>query len=108
ERRFRADLFYRLNVFPISLPPLRERSQDISDLVHHFVHKFAWRLNRDIQVIPGEVMEALEGQDWPGNIRELENFIQRAVILSAGPVLRAPVKELGAVGGSVQAPLART
>src|SRR5437762_11584697 len=71
ERRFRADLFYRLNVFPISLPPLRERSEDIPDLVRHFVQKFAERMNRSIDVIPEEVMGMFRAYDWPGNIREL-------------------------------------
>ena len=95
-RRFRADLFFRLNVFPISLPPLRERSEDIPDLVWHFVRRFAARLNKNIDVIPDEVMETLQRYDWPGNIRELQNLIERAVILSDGPVLRAPLCELRA------------
>jgi formate hydrogenlyase transcriptional activator len=94
ERRFRADLFYRLNVFPITLPPLRERSEDIPDLVRHFVRKFAAQMNRAIEVIPDGVMEILEHHTWPGNIRELQNFIERAVILSDGPVLRPPLGEL--------------
>jgi formate hydrogenlyase transcriptional activator len=94
ERRFRADLFYRLNVFPISLPPLRERPDDIPDLVRHFVQRFAARMNRDIDVIPDEVMEMLRSHTWPGNIRELQNFIERAVILSSGPALRPPLWEL--------------
>jgi formate hydrogenlyase transcriptional activator len=94
EQRFRADLFYRLNVFPIAIPPLRERSQDIPDLVRHFVNMFAARMNRDIRGIPDEVMEMLQFHDWPGNIRELQNFIERAVILSNGQTLRAPLSEL--------------
>jgi formate hydrogenlyase transcriptional activator len=94
ERRFRADLFYRLNVFPISIPPLRERSQDIPDLVWHFVGRFAARMNKDIRVIPEEVMEMLRFHHWPGNIRELQNFVERAVILSDGPVFRPPLQEL--------------
>jgi formate hydrogenlyase transcriptional activator len=97
ERRFRADLFYRLNVFPITLPPLRERSEDIPDLVWHFVQKFAARMNRNIEVVPEEVMEALRLYDWPGNIRELQNLIERAVVLSNGPVLRPPLGELRAM-----------
>src|SRR5438270_8723318 len=100
ERRFRADLFFRLNVFPISLPPLRERSEDIPDLVWHFVRKFAAQMNRDIDIIPDEVMNALRLYDWPGNIRELQNLIERAVILSDGPVLRPPMCELRAVARS--------
>ncbi len=94
ERRFRADLFYRLHVFPISLPPLRERIEDIPLLVRHFVEKFADRMNKNIDTIPDEVMEILKHHSWPGNIRELQNFIERAVILSAGPVLCAPLGDL--------------
>jgi len=90
-RQFRADLFYRLNVFPIALPPLRERCEDVAELVWHFVEKFAARMKRNIEVIPEEVMGALEAYDWPGNVRELQNVIERAVILSDGPVLRAPL-----------------
>jgi formate hydrogenlyase transcriptional activator len=94
ERRFRADLFYRLNVFPVTLPPLRERAEDIPELVRHFVQKFAAQMNRPIEVIPEEVMETLQHHDWPGNIRELQNFIERAVILSTGTVLRPPLRQL--------------
>jgi formate hydrogenlyase transcriptional activator len=94
ERQFRADLFYRLHVFPIALPPLRERSEDIPLLVRHFVEKFAERMNRDIHIISEEVMEVLKHHRWPGNIRELQNFIERAVILSSGPVLAAPLGDL--------------
>lgn len=90
ERRFRADLFYRLNVFPITLPPLRERKDDIPALVNHFVQEFASRIHRDIRHVPDNVMEALLAHDWPGNIRELQNIIERAMILSAGPTLRLP------------------
>ncbi len=97
QKRFRADLYYRLNVFPISLPPLRERAQDIPALVWYFVHKFADRMNRNIEVVPEEVMEALQAYDWPGNIRELQNFIERAVILSPGTVLRAAINGLKTV-----------
>lgn len=97
ERQFRADLFFRLNVFPISLPPLRERSEDIPDLVWHFVRKFAAQMNKDIDIIPDEVMHALRSYDWPGNIRELQNLIERTTILSEGPVLRPPMYELRAV-----------
>jgi formate hydrogenlyase transcriptional activator len=94
ERRFRADLYYRLNVFPISLPPLRERCDDIPNLVWHFVHGFAARMKKDIAVIPDEVMEILKLHDWPGNIRELQNFIERAVVMGSGPVLRPAMSEL--------------
>ena len=94
EHRFRADLYYRLNVFPISLPPLRQRAEDIPDLVWHFVRKFAARLDREIETVPDEAMRVLAAHDWPGNIRELQNFIERAVILSTGPVFRPPLHEL--------------
>jgi formate hydrogenlyase transcriptional activator len=94
ERRFRADLFYRLNVFPIALPPLRERPEDIPLLVQHFVRKFASRMNKEVSHISEEVMEALRHYDWPGNIRELQNVIERAVILSSGPNLEIQFGEL--------------
>ncbi len=94
ERQFRADLYYRLHVFPIALPPLRERLDDIPLLVRHFVEKFADRMNKQVRIIPDEVMEALQHYSWPGNIRELQNFIERAVILSPGPVLCAPLGDL--------------
>jgi formate hydrogenlyase transcriptional activator len=95
DRRFRADLYYRLNVFPILLPPLRDRLEDIPLLVHHFVSKFARRLNnKELKHIPSEVMEVLRLHDWLGNIRELQNFIERAMILSPGPELRLPPDEL--------------
>ena len=90
ERRFRADLFYRLNVFPIILPPLRDRQADIPDLVHYIVEKFADRMGRCVSHIPDDVMEVLCEHDWPGNIRELQNLIDRAVIMSPGPELRLP------------------
>ena len=96
DREFRSDLYYRLRVFPILLPPLRERREDIPLLVRHFVGKHARNLNRRIETIPSEVMKALTRWDWPGNIREMENFIERAVILSKGPALRAPLGELEA------------
>lgn len=94
NREFRSDLYYRLRVFPISLPPLRERREDIPLLVNYFVDKYARQLNRKIERIPSDVMQALVQGQWPGNIRELENFIERAVILSRGPDLRAPLAEL--------------
>ncbi|HTW63798.1 MAG TPA: sigma 54-interacting transcriptional regulator [Bryobacteraceae bacterium] len=94
ERRFRSDLFYRLHVFPIALPPLRERADDIPLLVRTFVRKFAERMNKQIDIIPEEVMERLKYHSWPGNIRELQNFIERSVILSPGPVLHAPLGDL--------------
>jgi formate hydrogenlyase transcriptional activator len=94
DRKFRADLFYRLNVFPITLPPLRERLEDIPLLVRHFVRDFARRMKREISNIPEEVMAVLQLHDWPGNIRELQNVIERAVILSSGPDLHLSISEL--------------
>lgn len=94
DRQFRGDLYYRLRVFPITIPALRERRDDIPLLVQYFVVKHARRMNKQITSIPPDVMKALERWDWPGNIRELENFIERAVILSKGPSLRAPLAEL--------------
>jgi formate hydrogenlyase transcriptional activator len=93
ERKFRADLFYRLNVFPISIPPLRDRREDIPDLAWHFALKFARRMDREIQTIPQEVMDLLQTRPWPGNIRELQNFIERAVIMSPGTALRPTITE---------------
>jgi transcriptional regulator with GAF, ATPase, and Fis domain len=91
KKLFRADLFYRLNVIPLLLPPLRERAQDIPALTEFFVAKFAASLNKPIDVIPDEVMAVLKAHDWPGNIRELQNFIERAVLFSPGTVLRLPL-----------------
>ena len=93
-KQFRSDLFYRLNVFPIIVPPLRERSKDVPLLVHYFVQKFARRMNRGIKTIPTEAMNAIQAWRWPGNVRELENFIERSVILTEGSVLRVPLVEL--------------
>jgi formate hydrogenlyase transcriptional activator len=97
ERKFRADLFYRLNVFPISLPLLRERPEDIPLLVRHFMDGFARRMNRDVNHVPDEVMQVLKLHDWPGNIRELQNFVERAVIMSTGTDLRLPAGGLPGV-----------
>jgi formate hydrogenlyase transcriptional activator len=94
SREFREDLFYRLNVFPIPLPPLRERREDIPLLVRYFTQKYARRMNRRIETIPSEAMEALTNWNWPGNVRELENFIERAVILTRGSALHVPLAEL--------------
>ncbi len=93
-REFRQDLFYRLNVFPITLPPLRERPEDIPLLVRYFAQKYARRMDRRIETIPTEAMDALVRWPWPGNVRELENLIERSVILSRGPVLNVPLGEL--------------
>jgi formate hydrogenlyase transcriptional activator len=93
---FRSDLFYRLSVFPIRLPALRERKEDIPLLVRHFVHKFARRMDRHIETVHKETMKALMAWHWPGNIRELENLMERSVILSDGHSLRVPLSELHA------------
>ena len=98
QGEFRSDLFYRLNVFPIRVPSLRERREDIPLLIRHFVHKFARRMDRYIETIPKETMRALMQWDWPGNVRELENLMERSVILSEGNALRVPLSELRAQG----------
>ena len=93
DGQFRSDLYYRLNVFPVVLPPLRERRDDIPLLVRHFTQQFARRMGRRIETIPAAVMDALVRYPWPGNIRELQNVIERAVILSRGPELEIPLSE---------------
>src|SRR6202158_5876145 len=94
NREFRADLFYRLSVFPIELPPLSERREDIRLLVHHFAMDYGARMRRPITAISEEFMAAVAWHSWPGNVRELQNFIERSVILSTGGVLRGPLPEL--------------
>ena len=94
DQKFRSDLYYRLNVFPIRIPALRERPEDIPLLVRHFVQQFSRRNGKAIDTIPAEVMNALIRYRWPGNIRELQNVIERAVILSPGPVLQVAIEEL--------------
>src|SRR5438105_12304602 len=94
EQRFRSDLFYRLNVFPVHVPALRERPEDIPLLVRHFAQEFSRRMDKRIDTIPSETLEALVRYHWPGNIRELQNLIERAVILSRGPVLQIPLQDL--------------
>jgi formate hydrogenlyase transcriptional activator len=94
EQRFRSDLFFRLNVFPVHVPPLRERQGDIPLLVRHFTQQFSRRMNKVIETIPSEAMDALCRYHWPGNIRELQNVIERAVIISTGPALRVDVTDL--------------
>src|SRR5262249_39523152 len=106
SREFRSDLYYRLHVFPIHLPALRERTVDIPLLVRYFVQKFAQRANKHIETIASETMNALIRWHWPGNVRELENFIERCVILSEGPALNAPLAELKS--GSSNGPAATT
>jgi formate hydrogenlyase transcriptional activator len=88
DRRFREDLYYRLNVFPVSIPPLRTRTEDIPQLVRHFVDKYARKFGRNYESVPKSMMKALQEHSWPGNVRELEHVIERAVITSLGPVLR--------------------
>jgi formate hydrogenlyase transcriptional activator len=94
EREFRSDLYYRLNVFPILIPPLRERREDVRPLIEYFVHKFAAQMKKSITSIPAKTMELLVRWEWPGNIRELENFVERSVILTPGSVLQSPLSEL--------------
>jgi transcriptional regulator with GAF, ATPase, and Fis domain len=94
ERRFRDDLYYRLNVFPIHVPPLRERPEDIEALVRHFVVRLAARMNRRIELIPPKTIEAMRRYSWPGNVRELENLIERAIILSPGQTLDVPLGDV--------------
>lgn len=99
EKQFRADLYYRLNVFPIRIPPLRERREDIPWLVQHFVKKYAQRMGKQIATIPGAIMQKLMRWDWPGNVRELENLIERSLILTTGSILNVslPAKISGAI-----------
>jgi formate hydrogenlyase transcriptional activator len=94
DRTFRSDLFYRLNVFPIQIPALRERREDVPILVRYFVQKFSRRLNKVVEYVPAEAMNALANYNWPGNVRELENFIERAVLLTPGKELRVAISEL--------------
>jgi formate hydrogenlyase transcriptional activator len=108
DNLFRSDLYYRLKVFPITTPPLRDRPEDIPLLVRHFTKKYAAKMGRQIDNIPSDTLRALASWRWPGNIRELENFIERAVILSSGSTLRAPLDEIqieapkGSSGGTLE------
>jgi transcriptional regulator with GAF, ATPase, and Fis domain len=105
EKSFRADLYYRLSVFPISLPPLRERREDISPLVAYFVRRLSRQMNKSIEHIPDEVIEVLEKHHWPGNIRELQNFIERSVLVTQGPILSPRIAELkGLMHATASAP----
>jgi formate hydrogenlyase transcriptional activator len=101
KREFRSDLYYRLNVFPIRIPPLRERPEDIPLLVRYFTQKYARRMEKRIESIPTAAMKKLAAWHWPGNIRELENFIERSVILTHAPALQVPVSEIGSNGASL-------
>ena len=96
DKLFRSDLYYRLRVFPVMTPPLRDHPEDIPVLVRHFIKKYAGEMNKQIDKIPADTMRALASWSWPGNVRELEHFIERAVILSRGPHLRAPLAEIRA------------
>jgi formate hydrogenlyase transcriptional activator len=102
QGRFRIDLYYRLNVFPVLVPPLRARCEDIPVLVRHYVDKYSRRMNRRIDTIPSHALEVFAKYSWPGNVRELQNFIERTVILSPGRVLQPPLAELEQA--TVQAP----
>jgi formate hydrogenlyase transcriptional activator len=95
DGQFRSDLYYRINVFPIRMPALRERKEDIPLLVRFLVQKFARMVNKQIDIIPAETMDALVNWAWPGNVRELENFMERSVIRSKGPILNVPLSDLG-------------
>jgi formate hydrogenlyase transcriptional activator len=108
RHEFRSDLYYRLNVFPITIPPLRERREDIPLLARYFAEKYARRMDKRIETIPSDVMQALRQYQWPGNIRELQNFIERAVILSKTTTLQAPLGELERLADRGSAPRART
>jgi formate hydrogenlyase transcriptional activator len=103
EKEFRSDLYYRLNVFPIRIPPLRERPEDIPLLVRYFTQKYARRMEKQIESIPADAMKKLSSSHWPGNIRELENFIERSVILTHGPALQVPISELAGNGRTAPA-----
>ena len=94
DKLFRSDLYYRLKVFPITMPPLRDRPEDIPALAEYFTRKYATEMGKQVATIPSETMRALVSWPWPGNVRELENFMERSVILSRGPTLRAPLAEL--------------
>jgi len=108
EHEFRSDLYYRLNVFPITIPPLRERREDIPLLARYFAEKYSRRMNKRIETIPTGLMQALQQYQWPGNIRELQNFIERAVILSKTTTLQAPLGELERLADRSSAPRVRT
>jgi formate hydrogenlyase transcriptional activator len=107
DREFRSDLYYRLNVFPIRIPPLRERPEDIPLLVRYFTQKYARRMEKHIETIPAAAMKKLTAWHWPGNIRELENFVERSVILTHGSTLELPVRELGGNGKAISMPYGR-
>src|SRR5258706_12761441 len=94
EKNFRSDLYYRLHVFPVTVPPLRDRREDIPLLIRYFANKYARRMGKHIESIPKEAMDALSHYAWPGNIRELQNLMERAVLLSSGSSLRVPLADI--------------
>jgi formate hydrogenlyase transcriptional activator len=100
RNEFRSDLYYRLNVFPVALPPLRGRREDIPALVEHFVDIYARRMGKEIAEVPPQTMSEVTSYAWPGNIRELQNFIERSVILTSGTVLQAPLSYLKAAAAT--------
>src|SRR2546423_4370685 len=108
ERAFRSDLYYRLNVFPIQIPALRERREDIPLLVRYFVQKFSRRLNKAVEYVPADAMDALTNYNWPGNVRELENLLERAVLLSPGKELRIPLSEIRSSSSAGETPSTST
>jgi formate hydrogenlyase transcriptional activator len=95
DGQFRRDLFYRLNVFPVHVPPLRERLEDLEMLVHHFMKKYSERFSKEVDTVESPTLDALRRWHWPGNVRELEHLVERGVILSTGRVLQLPESELG-------------
>jgi formate hydrogenlyase transcriptional activator len=101
SKEFRADLYYRLAVFPVSLPALRERREDMPALVRHFIAKYSERMNKIVEAVPPETMQAIAAYDWPGNIRQLQNFIERGVIVSRGPAFEPPLHELQSQASSI-------
>ncbi|XEV14980.1 hypothetical protein ACBZ90_18525 (plasmid) [Vibrio alginolyticus] len=104
EKQFRSDLYYRMNIFPIRLPPLRERAEDIPLLVKHFARLISKKMGKNIRAISQESMRCMTEYAWPGNVRQLKNFIERAVILTRGEVLNVPVHELVGMGQPVSSP----
>ncbi len=101
-KQFRSDLYYRLNVFPVTVPPLRERPEDIPTLVRYFTQHYALRMKKNIQAVPARTLEILSRYTWPGNVRELENLVERSVILTQGADLQVPIGELQTVSNSAE------
>jgi formate hydrogenlyase transcriptional activator len=100
-KQFRSDLYYRLNVFPVTIPPLRERSEDIPILIRYVTQHYAVRMKKNIQTVPAKTLEVLSRYAWPGNVRELENLVERSVILTQGTDLQVPISELQATSDSM-------